>query len=149
MDRREFVTALAALTAASTAHGEQRPEVENAWADVPPGATLWGLAVFLSDEPIEFTVGTGGSPETIRGRFGGQRLAEYSWRNESDSAQRVAVRAKALASERELPSLRVQYLSEQHVSVAFGRRAIPERPADRRGSYPHEAVFIGFITFEP
>ena len=126
---------------------KQRPEVENYWADVPPGATLWALAVFLSDDPVEFTVGAGKDVQTIRGKFDAQRLKEYSWRNNTGSQQRVAVRARALAGDRELPPSKVQFISEQHVYVAFGVRGTPAKPSDRYGSYPYEAVFVGFVTF--
>ena len=149
MERREFVSAIAALGALAplVSEAEQRPEIENYWADVPPRATLWGLAVFLTDEPVEFTVGAGKDVQTIRGQFDAQRLKEYSWRNNTGSQQRVAVRARALAGDRELPPSKVQFISEQHVYVAFGIRGIPERASDRHGSYPYEAVFVGFVIF--
>ena len=152
MERREFVSVLATLGALGfpePAHALQpaRPEVDSYWAEVPPGATLWGLAVFLADEPVEFTVGAGKNVQTMRGRFDGQRLHEYSWRNSSGTTQRVAVRVRTLAGDRELPPARVKFISEQHVYVAFGQRGIPEKASDRHGSYPYHAVFVGFITF--
>jgi hypothetical protein len=150
MDRREFVSALAILGASAPAAAEPRqvrPEVENYWADVPSGATFWALAVFLADEPLELTVGAGTHVQTVRGRFDGQRLQELSWRNDTGATQHVAVRARALAEDRELPPSKVQFISEQHVYVAFGRRGIPEKAEDRHGSYPYDAVFVGFVTF--
>jgi predicted Zn-dependent protease with MMP-like domain len=148
MHRRDFVSALAAIAALSEGvSADQRSEVETYWAEVPPGATLWAFAVFLTDEPVEFTVGTAKENQTLRGRFDGRRLQEYSWRNTGTTPQRVAVRAKALAGERELEPSHVRFISEQHVYVAFGRRGVPDDPASRRGAYPFEAVFVGFITF--
>jgi hypothetical protein len=149
MERRAFVSALASLGTLMPFVSEegQRPEVENYWADVPPGATLWGLAVFLTNEPVEFTVGVGKDVQSIRGRFDAQRLKEFCWPNGTGSQQRVAVRARAQAGDRELPPSKVQFISQQHVYVAFGRRGIPEKSSDRHGSYPFEAVFVGFITF--
>ncbi len=106
MERREFVSAIAALGALTPLVSEatqQRPEVPNYWAEVPPGSSLWALAVFLGEDPVEFTVGAGKDVKTIRGQFDAQRLKEYSWRNNTGSQQRVAVRARALAGDRELP----------------------------------------------
>ena len=151
MERREFVSVIAALGALSPLAlegAQQRPEVENIWADVPPGATLWAMAVFLSDEPVEFTVGTGKDVQTIRGHYGAQRLKEYSWRNTTKTPGRVAVRARALAGDRELPPTKVQFISQDHFYAAFGRRGFPENVADRHGAYPFEAVFLGFVTFD-
>ena len=149
MERREFVSAIAALSALTplVPEAQRRPEVESYWADVPSGATLWALAVFLSDDPVEFTVGAGKDVQTIRGQFDAQRLKEYSWRNNTGSSQRVAVRARALAGDREFAPSKVQFISEQHVYVAFGIRGTPANAADRHGSYPYEAVFVGFVTF--
>ncbi len=151
MERREFLwtaTAFGALAPLTVEAAQQRPEVENVWADVPPGATLWAMAVFLSDEPIELTVGAGTDVQSIRGHYAAQRLKEYSWRNTTRTSSRVAVRARALAGARELPPTKVQFISQDHLYVAFGRRGIPENVADRHGSYPFEAVFIGFVTFD-
>jgi hypothetical protein len=149
MQRRDFLSTLAALSVLSdhAVATDQRPEVETYWAHVPPGATLWGLAVFLTDEPLEFTIGTAKETRTLRGRFDGQRLQEYAWRNSARSQQQIAVRATALAGARELAPSGVHFISEQHVYVAFGRRGVPADTAARRGSYPFEAVFVGFIAF--
>lgn len=86
--------------------------------------------------------------KSLRGRFDAQRLAEYSWTNTSSTAERVLVRAKALAGDRELPPMKAQFLSEESEYVVFGRRSTPTEPASRRGSYPYEIVFVGFIIFE-
>ena len=149
-DRRGFMaTALASLTALHTlaADASQAPEVPNYWADVPPDATLWCLVAFTADEPLEITLAADKTIKSLRGRFDGQRLAEYSWHNASGKPARVAVRAKALAGDRELIATKVQYLSEQNLYVAFGQRGTPDRLADRHGGYPYEAVLVGFIVF--
>jgi hypothetical protein len=150
MERREFVAALATLTAApsfSVAAG-QRPEVETVWAEVPPGATLWGHVYFLSDEPVELTVAAGKAVQRIRGTFRSKRVTEYSWRNSSGKNQSVGIRAIGLAGDRELVPGPVEYIKTDHVYVAFGQRATPERLTDRTGGYPSEAVFIGYVVFE-
>ena len=148
--RRAFLsTALAALAVIpATPQGSQAPEIPNSWADVPSGATLWGLVVFTADEPVEITVAAGKAIKTLRGRFGGQRMVEYSWRNASRDTTRVAIRARAMAGDRELAPMRVQYLSDQNIYVGFGHRSIPEKLDERIGGYPYEAVFVGFIVFE-
>ena len=150
MERREFVSAIAALGLApiTVEATQQRPEVENSWAEVPPGATFWALTIFLTDEPIEFTVAVGKNVRTIRGQDDSQRLKESSWRNTSAKPMKAIVRAKALAGDRELPQSKIEYLSKDHVYVAFGTRGMPEKVSDRHGSYPAEAVFIGFMTFD-
>lgn len=149
MERREFVSVLAALGTLTprVVDAQSRPEIENLWADVPPGATLWALAAFLGNEPVEFTVAAGKNVQTIRGSFDGQRLHEYSWRNTTAARQRVAVRARTLAGDRELFPSKVQFISEHHLYVAFGQRGIPEKASDRHGSYPYHAVLVGFVTF--
>ena len=150
MERRAFVVnVLTALAAGpSIADAGQAVEVPTYWADVPSGATLWGLVVFTADEPVEVTIAAGKEIKTIRGHFEARRLTEYSWRNTGSSPQRVAIRAKAMAGDRELAASKVQFLAEQNIYVAFGRRATPDRPAERRGGYPFEAVFVGFFVFE-
>ena len=150
-DRRAFLaTALATLAVLPvvTPQASQAPEVPNYWAEVPPGATLWGLVVFTGDDPVEITMSAGKAIKSIRGRFGGQRLGEYSWRNTSRSTEQVAIRARAMAGDRELPPARVQFLSGQNVYVGFGHRSTPDKLNDRTGGYPYEALFVGFIVFE-
>jgi hypothetical protein len=149
-DRRAFfASALASLTILTTVTTEtsQAQEVANYWADVPPGATLWGVVVFTADEPVELTLVAGKSVRSLRGRFDRQRLTEYSWRNTSNRPERVGIRAKALAGDRELPASIVQFLGEQNAYVGFGQRGTPDKLADRKGGYPYEAVFVGFIIF--
>jgi hypothetical protein len=151
-DRRAFLaTALATLASRPTATpaAVQAPEVPNYRADVPAGATLWGLAVFTADHPVEITVAAGKAVKSIRGRFGGERLTQYSWRNTSSNKQQVVIRAKAMAGDRGLPPTLVQFISGQNVYVGFGRRGTPlDKAEDRIGGYPFEAVFVGFIVFE-
>jgi hypothetical protein len=151
MERRTLLSAMASLGALVPAWSDVelqvRPEVETYWAEVPPGARLWGLAIFLADEPVEFTVAAGKEVTTIRGRYDGQRTHEYSWHNTTGRPQQVAVRAIALAGGRELPASKVQFIAEQNVYVAFGQRATPQKPSDRTGAYPYQAVLVGFITF--
>jgi hypothetical protein len=149
-DRRAFMAgalASVAMLTTVTADAWQAPEVPSYWVDVPPGATLWGVVVFTADELVEMTLGAGKSVRSLRGRFNRQRLAEYSWRNTSSRPERVAIRAKALAGDRELPATKVQFLGEQNVYVGFGQRGTPDKLADRKGGYPYEAVFVGFIVF--
>jgi hypothetical protein len=152
MDRRAFVvnafTTLAIGERLLADAHQTGPEVSAYGADVPPGGTLWGLVVFTSAEPVEMTISTGKSGRTIRGQFDAQRSSEYSWRNTSDRPERVAVRAKALSTNRELPASKVEFISEQNVYVGFGHRATPDQVVDRHGGYPYEAVFIGFIVFD-
>jgi hypothetical protein len=148
--RRAFVAkALAVLAAIPTFNMEasQAPEVPTYYGDVPPGATLWGLVVFTADEPVEMILSAGKSIKSLKGQFGGQRLIEYSWRNNSKSLERVGIRARALAGDRELPAVKAEFLSERNLHVGFGRRGTPEKLADRKGGYPYEAVFLGFIVF--
>jgi hypothetical protein len=76
-DRRTFMAgALASLAMIATASVDavQAPEVPNFTTDVPPSATLWGVIVFMADEPIEMTLGHGNSGKSYRGRFQGQRF---------------------------------------------------------------------------
>ncbi len=147
-DRRAFLAAALATLTVPTPQASRAPEVPNVWAEVPPGATLWGLVVFTGEDPVEMTIAAGKAIKSIRGRFGGQRLVEYSWRNASGRAERVAIRARAMAGDRELPVAKVQFLSEQNVYVGFGRRSTPGKLNDRSGGYPYEALFVGFIVFE-
>jgi hypothetical protein len=149
-DRRMFMaSALASVAMLTTVTSDtsQAPEVPNYWADVPPGATLWGVVVFTADELVEMTLATGKVIKSLRGRFDGHRLAEFSWRNTGSRPERVAIRARALVGDRDLPATKVQFLSEQNIYVGFGRRGTPDRLADRKGGYPYDAVFAGFIIF--
>jgi hypothetical protein len=146
MERRGFLAALAALAATKTASGQQ-PEVGTYWAEVAPGATLWGHVYFLS-EPVEVTVVADRAVQKLRGSFSAKRVAEYSWRNTSGKEQRVGIRATTLASGRELSAGRTEYIKSDHLYVAFGRRGMPEDLKDRQGGYPSEAVFVGYIVFE-
>jgi hypothetical protein len=150
-DRRTFMASTLASVAMLTtgaAGALQAPEVPNYQADVPPGATLWGVVVFTADEAVEMTLGAGKAIRVFRGRFDGHRFAEYSWRNTTSKLESVAIRAKALSGDRELPAVTVQFLSRQSVYVGFGHRGIPDKLADRKGGYPYYAVFAGFIIFE-
>lgn len=150
-DRRAFITrAISSVPFFATASmgSPAGQEVPNYTAEVPPSATLWGVVVFTSDEPVEVTVAAPKSVKALRGRFNAQRLAEYSWRNAGGTTERVIIRATALAGARELKPTKVQFLAEQNVYVGFGRRGTPANLADRRGAYPYEAVFVGFIIFE-
>ena len=148
LPRRQFMSMLAALgVGPPDLMRQSRPEVENYRIDVPPGATFWLLAVFLSDEAVECSLGAGRDRAVLRGRFDGQRLKKYSWRNTATTAQQVVVRARVLADDREVFPEKVQFISDQHVYVAFGRRGIPERATDRRGAYPYHAVVTGFVTY--
>ena len=99
MERREFLSAMTAFgsLAPIASQDVQRPEVRNIWAEVPPGSTLWALAVFLGDDLIEFTVSAGKDVQTLRGQYGAQRMKEYSWRNTTGTTKNVMVRARALA----------------------------------------------------
>jgi hypothetical protein len=148
-NRRSFVAgALAAIgTVANAIEATPAPEVPNFATEVPPGATLRGVIVFMADEPIEITVGRGSSIKPYRGRFDEQQIVQYEWHNASNRPERVLIRAKALAGERELPPTRVEFLSRENVYVGFGRRAAPADELRRRGGYPFDAVFVGFFIF--
>jgi hypothetical protein len=150
-DRRAFLaTALATLVGfpVVTPQASQAPEVRSAWAEVPPGATLWALVVFTGTDPVEVTLAARKAIKSIRGRFGAQRFVEYSWRNSGGGAEKVIIRARAMVGDRELPPAKVQFLSEQNIYVGFGHRSTPVKLNDRDGGYPYEALFMGFIVFE-
>ena len=78
MERREFLSAMTAFgsLAPIASRDVQRPEVRNISAEVPPGSTLWALAVFLGDGPIEFTVSAGKDVQTLRGQYDSQRMKD-------------------------------------------------------------------------
>ena len=146
--RRAFVAATLAQLAAMPILGATfQPEVPTLFADVPPGATLWGLVVFTGDTPMEMLLAAGSVVKSVRGQFGSQRMMEYSWRNGSGTVAQVGIRARVLAGERELPAARTEFLGERSLSVGFGRRATPDKLSDRKGGYPYEAAFVGFIVY--
>jgi hypothetical protein len=94
MEGRDFLSFLAAIPVAleaSASSAAAQPEIENYWIEVPAGATLWALTVFLGDDAIEFSVGAGKDVRTARGRYDGERLNEVSWRNKGTATERVAV----------------------------------------------------------
>ena len=101
----------------------------------------------MANEPVELTIAAGKTIQTLRGRFGGKSMAEYSWRNNGGDKTRVGIRAVALTTNQELPAGPVDYIESQHCYVAFGRRGTPESDASRHGGYPSHAVFVGFIVF--
>ena len=128
----------------------QTPEIRNFEIDVPPNATLWGVIVFMADESLEVTLARGNSRKSYQGRFQGQRFAEHEWRNTGTRPERVLIRAKALAGERELPPTRVEFLSHENVYVGFGRRATPADSSQRRGGYPFDVRGVrAFAGGEP
>jgi hypothetical protein len=149
-DRRAFVATtlatFAAVPTSASARWLQAPEIPNYRADVPEGATLWALVVFTGDELAELAVSAGNATKIMKGRFGGQRLTEYSWRNTSRATQQVVLRARTLTG-RELPPTTVQFLNGQNVYVGFGRRGTPTHVEDRVGGYPYDVIFIGLIVF--
>ena len=151
-DRRTFLTnAFAAALGATPAAQETQPssgEVETRWVQVPSGATLWCLVAFMVDQPVELTIKAGKTIETVRGRFDGKRLAQYSWRNTSSRSETVGVRAKALAGDRELPPMRLHFISTEGSFVGFGIRGTQADASDRRGGYPYEAVLFGLIVYD-
>ena len=73
--------------------------------------------------------------------------ASFHSRNSSGSSERVGIRARALAGDRELPAARTEFLGEQSLFVGFGRRARPDKPSNRTGGYPYDAAFVGFIVY--
>jgi hypothetical protein len=152
-DRRAFLAGgfgatLLATPVVTEAGAVQSSEVSpNAWVDLPPGTTLWGAAMFLSDTVIEVSIGTLRSSKSLRGRIDGKRLVEYAWRNDSSKPERLGIRAKVLAGNIDLPPSLVRFTAEQGCYVEFGRRSAPVDPADRVGPYPRDVVVVGFIVF--
>jgi hypothetical protein len=147
--RRTFVghaLASVAILQTSQTSSQGKPEVANFTIDVPPKATLWGQVFFLSDEPVEVTFGAGGTIRPIRGHVDATRMAEYAWKNAGSTVKTVIVRARAMAGDRELGAS-VNFVAEGHIYFGFGRRGMPEAISDRVGSYPFEAVFVGFFLY--
>ncbi len=103
--------------------------------------------MFFSDDLVEVTVATAQKERRVRGRFKGQRLAEHSWRNDTSQPQRMAVRARAVGGNRELPHRNVRYSAGESLVIGFGNRPAPVDVREREGAYPHEAVFVAFILF--
>ena len=68
----------------------------------------------------------GKTVKSVRGQFGSHRMTEYSWRNTSGNPERVGIRARALAGDRELAAARTEFLGERSLLVGFGRCATPE-----------------------
>src|ERR1700732_1953204 len=120
--RRAFVAAtLGQLAAMPILGATLQPEVPTLFADVPPGATLWGFVVFTGDMPMEMLLAAGSTVKSVRGQFGSHRMTEYSWRNSSGTVAQVGIRARVLAGERELPAARTEFLGERSLFVGFGR----------------------------
>jgi hypothetical protein len=103
--------------------------------------------MFLSETLTEVSIGTGKDSKSLRGRVDGKRLAEYSWTNNSSTLERIAIRAKVLAGDRDLLPGFMRFTAQQGCYVEFGHRAIPVNPDDRGGAYPHDVVVVGFILF--
>ncbi len=151
-DRRAFLASAATVLASAAVFSSpaaQSAEIPNYLVDLPAKTTLWGTVAFLGEAFIEVTVATKEQSKSLRGRFDGQRLAEFSLRNTSSDVQKVAIRATAVAEHRELASQEasVHYIANQGVYVGFGRRATPANASDRHGAYPFEAVVVAFILF--
>lgn len=151
MRRRQFIASVSSLVATTAVASAAQPQQERETfvVEVPAGATLWGHAYFLADEPIEVTVVAGASNQTLRGSFVAKREAEYRWKNDGATDASVGIRAKRLGSDQALFFGAVDYTKGQHCYVAFGRRATPDRLASRRGGYPSHVVFVGFTVFGP
>src|SRR4051794_31548811 len=106
-DRRAFLSTALATLAVVTAQASQEPEIPSIAAELPPGATLWGLVVFTGVDPIEMVIAAGKAVKTLRGRFSTQRLTEYSFRNDGRSTETIRIRAKAMAGDRELVASKI------------------------------------------
>jgi hypothetical protein len=103
--------------------------------------------MFFSDDLVEIALATSKDSKSIRGRFDGKRLAEFSWSNESNATQRLAIRARAVGGDRELRSAEVCYRASGHTLIGFGMRSAPADTTERRGAYPFEALMLGFVLF--
>lgn len=125
----------------------QNPEDAVYFLDLPPKSTLWGVVAFFSEDLIEVTVATAKDERRVRGRFRRQRLVEHSWKNDTSQPQRIAVKARAVAANRELPARNVRYTTGESLIIGFGNRPVPVDGRNREGAYPHEAVFVGFVVF--
>ena len=145
--RSLLLTAVMAAASPAASVASQNPEDAVFFIDLPPRTTFWGVVAFFSDDLIEVTVATAKDERRVRGRFKGQRLVEHSWTNGTSQAQRIAVKARAIAANRELPHRNVRYTAGESVIIGFGSRAVPADAQDREGAYPHEAVFVGFVVF--
>jgi hypothetical protein len=141
-NRRTFLSAALASLAP-----EVVPQTENpAIVELPPAATLWGAAMFFTDDLVDLSVANGKAEKTVRGRFGGRRLVEHAWKNETSQTQRLLVRARA--AQRELTARNIRYTAGEGIFAGFGYRPLPANPRDREGAYPYEVVFVGFILFD-
>src|SRR5688572_4340974 len=150
--RRAFLATVlgGAAGASSRTQSQTSPasEITLRRIELPPKTTLWGVVAFFSDDLVEVTIGTLDQSRKVRGRFRGQRLAEFSWENSSSQVQLIAVQARAVAGMRELAPSNVRLTGNESLFVGFGHRPTPADPRERQGSYPHEAVFVGFILFD-
>jgi hypothetical protein len=124
-----------------------QPEVPTLYADIPPGASLWGFVLFTGDAPMEMVIAAGKTVKAVRGQFGSHRMTEYSWRNTGGTTERVGIRARVLAGDHDLAAARTEFLGTWSVFAGFGRRATPDKISDRKGGYPYEALFVGFIVY--
>jgi hypothetical protein len=115
--------------------------------EVPPKATLWSIVTFLGDDFVEVSITTKTELKELKGRFDGQRLAEYAWKNRTSETQRVGIGAKVVATGRSLRPMLQRWVSKESLYVGFGQRATPGDPADRHGAYPYDAVLVAFVLF--
>jgi hypothetical protein len=152
--RRDFIALASAVlfSGVSTTDLESQPEVPTYWVDLPAHTTFWGVLAFMSDTMVEVTLATNAKSQSFRGRFDGKRLVEFSWANQDDSRMKIGIRAVAVGDGRELPVSRVNLLGSEggtdNVVLAFGRRGTPSEAKERHGSYPFEAVLLGFAGFQ-
>ena len=149
MERREFLSAMTAFGSlapiasrrCATPRGEEYLGRGSAWINALGAGRLSGRRSHRVHR--ERGEGRADAPRSVRCPAD----EGYSWRNTTGTTKNVMVRARALAGDRELPPSKVEFISQDHLYVAFGRRGVPEKMADRHGSYPFEAVFVGFVTF--
>ena len=146
MPTRRSLLLSTVIAATSPLAGQSQEDVVY-FIDLPPKTSLWGAVMFFGDDLVEVTVATAKDERRARGRFRGQRLAEHSWTNSSPQPQRVAIKARAVGANRELPRRNVRYTAGESLLIGFGTRPLPSDPREREGAYPHEAVFVGFILF--
>jgi hypothetical protein len=153
-DRRDFLigtlASLVALPAITEADSIQSKELAQSYIELPPKTTLWGVAAFFGPDPVEIAVVTAKQSKSVTGRFRKQRLVEHSWRNSSDKAEKVNIRAQASRLDGNVQPLEptgVRFVGEQNCYIGFGRRYPSVNVSEREGAYPYEAVFVGFILF--
>jgi hypothetical protein len=111
----------------------QNPEDAVYLIDLPSKTTVWGAVMLFSNDFVEVMIATAKGERRVRGRFKGQQLAEHSWKNDSSQPQRVAISARAIGTNRELPHRNVRYTAGESLIIGFGNRPCRPTPATAKG----------------